>query len=388
MVDGMPPNDRAHRVGGPGRRARRGRGQGSSPGGPDPSLACGHADPDAAPAPGCSPDPTAGGGGPSSSPRRRPRSRRRAPGPRRRGRPEATLGVTEAQRTRAHGSGRSGRRLGPPRRAGCPARPSGGDLSWAVRTAAVPWVVARVVVAGALVAAARVRDPGQARRWRRRASTRACWGGTPVGTSPSPATGTPGPATCRCGSSRSCPCSRGAWRLSPASAFGAALVVVANLSSLLAVALLAVLARRETGDEALARRAAWLVCLAPAAFTQVMGYAEGTLLALSVGTFLALRARAWWWAGALGLAAAATRPLGVLLIIPAVIEAVRAGAASWTGAPRAGAGARRWPGPPLGPHRFSRLGRMALRRRAGATEGAATGEPARRRHRPAAHLGA
>ena len=60
------------------------------------------------------------------------------------------------------------------------------------------------------------------------------------------------------------------------------------------------------------------LCLAPAAFTQVMGYAEGTLLALSVGTMLALRARAWWWAAALGLAAAATRPLGVLLVVPAV----------------------------------------------------------------------
>ena len=41
------------------------------------------------------------------------------------------------------------------------------------------------------------------------ASTRACWGGTPGGTSPSPATGMPGPGTCRCGSSPSCPCSPG-----------------------------------------------------------------------------------------------------------------------------------------------------------------------------------
>src|SRR5580658_11057209 len=87
--------------------------------------------------------------------------------------------------------------------------------------------------------------------------------------------------------------------------------------------LLAVLARRETGDEALARRAAWLMCLAPAAFTQVMGYAEGTLLALTVGTMLALRARAWWWAAALGLAAGATRPVGLLLVVPAAVEALR-----------------------------------------------------------------
>ena len=60
------------------------------------------------------------------------------------------------------------------------------------------------------------------------------------------------------------------------------------------------LVRFETGDEALARRAGWLICLAPAAFTFVMGYAEGTLLLLSAGTFFALRTRHWWWAAAAG----------------------------------------------------------------------------------------
>ena len=106
----------------------------------------------------------------------------------------------------------------------------------------------------------------------------------------------------------------------PGIGVGTALLVVANVSAFVGVVLLAVLARRETGDDALARRAAWLMCLAPPAFTQVMGYAEGTLLALSVGAMLALRARAWWWAAALGLAAGATRPLGVLLVLPAVVE--------------------------------------------------------------------
>ncbi len=68
------------------------------------------------------------------------------------------------------------------------------DLSWGLRTAVVPWLVARVVVGGALAAGPRVRDEDQALwpRWRR-VSTRACWGGTRVGTSPSPATGTPVP---------------------------------------------------------------------------------------------------------------------------------------------------------------------------------------------------
>ena len=49
----------------------------------------------------------------------------------------------------------------------------------------------------------------------------------------------------------------------PGIGFGTALVVVANVSAFVGVALLAVVARRETGDDALGRRAAWFVCLAP-----------------------------------------------------------------------------------------------------------------------------
>ena len=63
----------------------------------------------------------------------------------------------------------------------------------------------------------------------------------------------------------------------PGIGVGTALVVVANASAFVGVVLLVLLARRETGDASLARRSAWLLCLAPPAFTQVMGYAEGTL---------------------------------------------------------------------------------------------------------------
>jgi Mannosyltransferase (PIG-V) len=109
---------------------------------------------------------------------------------------------------------------------------------------------------------------------------------------------------------------------------GVALLFVANACSLVATALLAVLARRETGDQALARRAVWLICLAPPAFVFVMGYAESTLLLFSVACFLAIRPRLgqeprWCWAAVFGLGAALTRPLGVLLMIPIIIEGVR-----------------------------------------------------------------
>ncbi|MGP8058127.1 MAG: hypothetical protein ACLP9C_00635 [Acidimicrobiales bacterium] len=116
---------------------------------------------------------------------------------------------------------------------------------------------------------------------------------------------------------------------------GPALVLVANAAALVAAALLFVLVRRETGDLALAQRSVWLLCLAPSAFVLVMGYAEGVLLALSVGCFLAVRRGsgrapwagrprpAWCWAAALGLAAGATRPVGLALVLAVGVEAVR-----------------------------------------------------------------
>jgi hypothetical protein len=102
-----------------------------------------------------------------------------------------------------------------------------------------------------------------------------------------------------------------------------ALLVIANLSALAFGMLLHRLALRETGDEGIARRAAWFGALFPAASVFVMGYADATALAFSVGMFLALRSRRFVTAGVLGYLAAMTRPLGVLLVIPALIEAAR-----------------------------------------------------------------
>jgi len=110
----------------------------------------------------------------------------------------------------------------------------------------------------------------------------------------------------------------------PGISVGAAVVIVANVCALAGTVLLVGLVRFESGDDAVARRAGWLICLAPPAFSFVMGYAEGTLLVLAVGCFFALRRRNWWWAALLGLAAGLTRPLGVLLVIPAAVEVWRA----------------------------------------------------------------
>lgn len=104
---------------------------------------------------------------------------------------------------------------------------------------------------------------------------------------------------------------------------GTALLVVSNASALLGVALLAVLVRRESGDEGMARLVAWMFMLAPAAYTYVMGYSEATLLVLTSGTFLALRSGRWWWAACLGALAGLTRPLGSVLVLPALVEGLR-----------------------------------------------------------------
>lgn len=110
-----------------------------------------------------------------------------------------------------------------------------------------------------------------------------------------------------------------------------ALLLIANLSALAFVALLHRLAMRETGDPDLARRSAWWGSLLPPALVLVLGYAEGPLLALGVGVFLALRSRRWGWAIGLGVLAGLCRPAGILLTVPAVIEVAR----GWRDAPGA-----------------------------------------------------
>jgi hypothetical protein len=107
-----------------------------------------------------------------------------------------------------------------------------------------------------------------------------------------------------------------------------ALIVVVNVAALLFGALLHRLALRETGDTGVARRAAWFAALFPAAFVLVLGYAESTAMLLGVAMFLGLRSRRFGWAAAAGFLAGLCRPVGVLLVIPALVESAR----DWQGA--------------------------------------------------------
>jgi hypothetical protein len=107
-----------------------------------------------------------------------------------------------------------------------------------------------------------------------------------------------------------------------------ALLLITNVAALAFAALLHRLALRETGDTALARRAAWFGAVLPPAMCLVLGYAEGLALCFAVGMFLALRSKRWLAAIPLGVLAGVCRPVGVLLVVPAAIEACR----GWRGA--------------------------------------------------------
>jgi len=101
-------------------------------------------------------------------------------------------------------------------------------------------------------------------------------------------------------------------------------VAVANLSALVAAVLLVRLVTLETGDRGLAIRSATILLIAPHAFVFVMGYAESLLCALALATFLGLRTERWWLAAAAGFAAGLCRPVGIILVLPALVEALRA----------------------------------------------------------------
>ena len=109
---------------------------------------------------------------------------------------------------------------------------------------------------------------------------------------------------------------------------GVGILLLANVSALVAAALVHRLVVVVMDDRDLARRSATLVSIAPPAFVLVWAYAEGPFLLLSAAVLLALHRRWWWTAAALGSLATLTRPSGLLLALPAAVEGWRAWRAS------------------------------------------------------------
>lgn len=104
---------------------------------------------------------------------------------------------------------------------------------------------------------------------------------------------------------------------------GVALVVQSNLFALALSVLTYRLVVFENEDTGLARTAAWLVLVTPAAFVLVWGYTEALWGVVCVGLFLAMRSNRWWLAAAIGILAGLTRPVAPLLCVPLLIEVVQ-----------------------------------------------------------------
>jgi hypothetical protein len=90
-------------------------------------------------------------------------------------------------------------------------------------------------------------------------------------------------------------------------------------------AVLHALTLRETGDAAVARRAVWLAQLFPGANVLVLGYSEAFAGLLAVAFLFVLRWRPGPWLIPLGLLSGLVRPTGLLLAVPALIDALPAG---------------------------------------------------------------
>ena len=101
------------------------------------------------------------------------------------------------------------------------------------------------------------------------------------------------------------------------------LLVIANVAAFVALALIHRLVVVETGDKETAARSAWWLAMLPAAFVLSMGYADSLLLVTSLAMFLALRSGRFAAAAGAGVLTGLCRPVGLLLAVPALIEALR-----------------------------------------------------------------
>jgi len=104
---------------------------------------------------------------------------------------------------------------------------------------------------------------------------------------------------------------------------GVSSLLIVNFASLLAAVGIYALVDAEFHDKLLARRAVWLITLAPPAFVFAMGYSDSILVLLVVAVFLNLRRENWWWAALFGFLAGTARPIGFLLVVPALVEGIR-----------------------------------------------------------------
>ncbi len=103
--------------------------------------------------------------------------------------------------------------------------------------------------------------------------------------------------------------------------------MVANICLVLATMALAALVRLDL-DADDARRSIWYLLVFPTSLFLSAGYSESLFMLLTVGAILACRTDHWLWAAGLGLFAAVTRPVGLVICVPLAIEGFLAWRAS------------------------------------------------------------
>ncbi len=103
----------------------------------------------------------------------------------------------------------------------------------------------------------------------------------------------------------------------------ASLLVLSNAAALLLPVLLYRLCLQEGRSSETARRAAWLVALAPPAFVLVMAYTEPIAMSAAIACFVAFRRQRWLPAAAAGFVSGLVRPTAILLVPAIAVEAAR-----------------------------------------------------------------
>ncbi|MFV0316109.1 MAG: hypothetical protein ACK5O2_03995 [Microthrixaceae bacterium] len=103
---------------------------------------------------------------------------------------------------------------------------------------------------------------------------------------------------------------------------GAALVLIGNLSALAAGVVLWKLTVEVRGSDDVGITAAWMLAVFPSGYILAFGYSEGLVLLLTAAYLLALARRKWLWLAVLGFVLALTRPVGILVGAPLLVELI------------------------------------------------------------------
>ncbi len=103
-----------------------------------------------------------------------------------------------------------------------------------------------------------------------------------------------------------------------------ALILVSNLTFVFSIVVFLKALKQLSIREEMQEVAIWLMCFSPYGVYALSGYSEPLYITLISGVFIACYRQNWWLVGLLGLVAAITRNLGVMLVFSVLIFGVQA----------------------------------------------------------------